>query len=163
MAKLWNFQKYTYFVVNMCVPGRPVKYHLYLRGNRRRGSSRVTTAYNFLPSRNFNVLAGKHYFCRRFSISGSSGSRGSGRTGRARYSEPEFLRKSIEVVRHCRSASSYATLLRVPRRISLGFAHSAAAAGNRRRVMMRTCPRPWAMKTSAAERTLQNSRSQWRK
>ena len=39
----------------------------------------------------------------------------------------------------------------VPRRISLGFAHSAAAAGNRRRVVMRTCPRPWAVKACRAE------------
>ena len=39
-------------------------------------------------------------------MSGSSGWRRSGGTGRARYSETEFLRKSIEVIWHCRSASA---------------------------------------------------------
>ena len=44
---------------------------------------------------------------------------------------PEY--PGLNVVSHACRRPAYAALLRVPRRISLGFAHSAAAAGDWRK------------------------------
>ena len=90
---------------------------------------------NFWASRNMYVRAGTRYCCRRFSISESSGSRGSGTTGRARFSDRSIAERVLKLsgtaVRHPLAPSGAST--EVPRRISLGFAHSAAAPGHWRR------------------------------
>ena len=58
------------------------------------------------------------------------------------------LKIILHASRHARSCGCWGEW---PRRISLGFAHSAAAVGERRRVIERTCPRSLAVKVCRAE------------
>ena len=130
-----NFQKYAYFVVNMCVPGRPAKHHLYLRENRRRGSSRVTTADNCCLRGILMFWLENAIFVDDSRYPGAPG-RG-GPVGRVARVPPErsfgvrVLKLSDTAVRHPLAPSGAST--EVPRRISLGFAHSAAAGGDWRK------------------------------
>ena len=127
--KFKDFQEYAYFVVNTCVPGRSAKYRLDLRRNPTGGGRGVTTAPPCGPREITYVVPEKLVFVEDFRVPETEIPKV--QWGGSRASILAGLKSGYCLARH--SAPSLLRMLDgVPRRISLGFAHSAAAAGCRR-------------------------------
>ena len=119
----------------MNVLGRPANDHLYLRGNPTGGGRGVTTAPNSGPREITHVVPEYTIFAEDFRIPETEIPKV--QWGGSRASILAGLKSGYCLARH--SAPSLLRMLDgVPRRISLGFAHSAAAAGNWRREVVRS-------------------------